>query len=192
MRPFDAAWALLKSALDDKRRFQYLGTGGTRDIGFFERTNPVSGKVSKYPFYRSSGKNSGEPGSWKHFHGVTTHPEEVEYYAPNTGELNTTTPSKGWVIKPQLPGHGLTSMQYFEQADITKPERYGHRGIEDYSNWLNENIGDTKFNEQYMNAEQINQALIDSGALYMHNMARGVQQPPPPPQPGSLQAQGSQ
>ena len=196
MQPFDAAWALLKMTGAERRHFNYLGTlpswEGDRDMGTFQRKNPISGKIRKYPFYRSTGKNSDEPGSWKHFHGLTTHPEEIEHWANNLNGTSKVTPHRGWVIKPQIPGHGLTNTRYLEQSEDPKAVRYGSLGIEDYSGWMNQKVGKLKFDKQYKNMEEMNQALIDDGALFMHNMARGVEQPPSPPQPGSLQAQGSQ
>jgi len=193
MNAFEECWYILKQfANPPKRQFDYLGTVDGRDIGVLTNTNAVSGKVMRFPHYRSSGQNSGEAGSWKPFRGITTQPQEVEII-DQAGVKFKRTPDAGWVIKPQLTDSDYLSEDYMSgdnrYLNIKYPDkraRYGHPAFEEKADWMNENVGAQKFEQKIMTPEQINQALIDANAVNLHAMAQGVQQPAPA---NSLQAQ---
>ena len=184
MSAFEHAWSILKEFTHPpKREFNYLGTIGDRDFGVLTNTNAVTGTVSNWPHYRSTGENSGEPGSWKPTRGITTHPQEVEFM-DQSGRKFKETPDVGWVIKPQLTDGNYLIEDYMRNdnryVNIKYPDmrvRYGHPAFEELADWLNENVGDKQFDTKHMSMDQINQALIDAQAKNLHPMAQGVQQP---------------
>jgi len=207
MDPFDAAWSILKAIVKPpSRKFEYLGTHESfdqdgrplyRDIGVMHNINAVNGKTTKFPFYRSTGKSSKEPGTWKSFRGIATQPREVEaFVSPESINGRTRarkqkfTPSRDWFIKPQVTGD-YTSPNYFGdpygydkdgtliESNVKYPDkrvRYGHPAFEEHSDWMNENIGDQQFEQRIMHPAFINEALSDSGAVNLHDMAQSPTQ----------------
>lgn len=206
MHPFDAAWSILKAIrVPPIRNFEYLGTHRTfdregnpvfRDVGVMVNINAVTGKVDRFPFYRSSGRNSGEAGSWKPFRGVTTQPKEVELFGNQPQLLEDGrsqavrfkhTPNQGWFIKPQLTDSAYANPHYFGEslgfdkegneikATVRYPDkraRYGHALFEDHADWMNENVGNQQFDQNVMRDAFLNEALINAGAVNMSDMAQ--------------------
>ena len=203
MFPLDAAWLILKN----EQRFEHIGRYSERDVGLLHYPSSVDGEIRSMPFYRSSGINSGEPGSWKFFHGVTTHPQETKFHSGETGDIFQDGPAgetflnekgklqqgrihEGWMIKPQVANHAF-------EYDHSQGARYGHAKVKQLSEWMDENVKDMVYDAKDMEGAQINQHLRDKNAFGMHDMAQGIQpqqqQPQPQPQQqwpaGSLQAQ---
>lgn len=181
MNAFDKAWYFLKS----EPRFEHIGRYNGRDVGILHYPSSVKGKIRSMPFYRSSGVNSGEPGSWKFFHGVTTHPKPTEFHSGDTGDRFTTTPREGWMIKPQVADHAF-------EYDHTQGPRYGHARIKNLSEWMDENVKDAVYDVKEMDGAQINQHLRNNNAWGMHDMAQGIQPQQPQQYPANdLRSQAS-
>ena len=179
MNAFDKSWRMLKN----EPRFEYLGTHDNyRDVGLLHYPSSVTGKIRSMPFYRSSGDNSGEPGSWKFFHGVTTHPREIDVH-DSEDTISPATPDKGWFIKPQVANHAF-------EYDHNAGQRYGHSRIKNLSEWMDNNVGGKTFDTTNLNSAQTNQQLRDNNAWGLHDMAQGIQQPQQYPA-NDLRSQGS-
>ena len=201
MNAMESAWVVLK---ESKQHFEHIGTHYGKDVGLLHYPSSVSGEVRSMPFYRRSGSGRGAggdekgAGSWKFFHGVTTHPKHTEFHDHEIGAGGhkfTHTPDMGWMIKPQVADHAF-------EYDHNVGGRYGHSRIKNLSDWMDDNVGDQSFKgHDNMSAEQTNQLLRDRNAWGMHDMAQGIsfqqkQQPQQQPQQqqypaNDLRSQGS-